>query len=441
MRFADRTNQTTPVAAIRRPPSALPADVSDYGKPLEPDVRALFERRFDHDFGRVRVHADATAAQSARTLGAAAYTVGSDIVFGADMYRPNSHAGQPLLAHELAHVVQQQRPSDGATKTSAHESEAAGAATRVANGEKARIGLAAPVGIQRQPLPGAVPDVDLTESASPLLASAIGSVTLDGFVTGNSDISDANQAKLARTADTIVKLLKRYPASKLHVIGYTDAVGQETDNQTLGQSRADAVQAALQDLGIPNVAIQADSRGANDLVVKTTKGEARNRRVEVRFETSTLFRGAMSKGLTLGQSDDTSGGTDGGGGTGGGGVPDVTKICVKLPALCKPPDPPSIFQPIPDNTPYERMDLVGVGVPGERGDLSQTWARLYWKYKNLGLSESLAAKAANHELSATSGKEQSRNNPSEADRLDMEMKKGYPNATTVGPAPYELFRF
>jgi hypothetical protein len=66
---------------------------------------------------------------------------------------------------------------------------------------------------------------------------------------------------------------------------------------------------------------------------------------------------------------------------------------------------------------------------------------LYWKYRGLGLSEDLAAKAANKELSATSDKEQSRNNPSPADRLDTEMKQGYPNATTVGPGSIELFRF
>jgi outer membrane protein OmpA-like peptidoglycan-associated protein len=438
MRFADRKAPTT-VPAIRRPPSVSPADVSDGGRALEPGARAFFERRFDHDFSRVRVHADAAAARSAQTVAAAAYTVASDIVFGAGMYRPNSHAGQTLIAHELAHVVQQQHPSGAAAKTSAHESEAARAAKRVASGNKAAVSLAAPVSIQRQPLPGAVPDVDLTESASPLLASAIGSVTLDGFVTGKADVSDENRKKLARTVETIFKLLKRYPASTLHVIGYTDAVGQETDNQTLGQSRADAVQAALLDLGIPGVAVQVESRGAADPVVKTTKAEARNRRVEVRFETSTLGRFSMSKGLTLGESDSTGGGT---GGTGGGGVRDVTKVCEKYPKLCYPePRVAPNVQPIPDNTPYKRMDLLGVGVPGERGDLTQTWARLYWKYRNLGLSEELAAWTANKELSSTSSKEQSRNNPSPADRLDTEMKQGYPNATTVGPASYELFRF
>jgi hypothetical protein len=62
-----------------------------------------------HDFSRVRVHTDARAAQSAQAVGAAAYTVGNDIVFGAGRYAPETGSGQALLAHELTHVVQQSR--------------------------------------------------------------------------------------------------------------------------------------------------------------------------------------------------------------------------------------------------------------------------------------------------------------------------------------------
>jgi hypothetical protein len=67
------------------------------------------EHRFGHDFGHVRVHADARAADSAQAVNALAYTVGDDIVFGQGRYRPRSRAGQRLLAHELAHTVQQSR--------------------------------------------------------------------------------------------------------------------------------------------------------------------------------------------------------------------------------------------------------------------------------------------------------------------------------------------
>jgi hypothetical protein len=60
-----------------------------------------------YDFGQVRVHTDAKAAESARAMNARAYTFGREIVFGAGQYAPQTSAGRRLLAHELAHVAQQ----------------------------------------------------------------------------------------------------------------------------------------------------------------------------------------------------------------------------------------------------------------------------------------------------------------------------------------------
>lgn len=77
------------------------------GEPLDAGARDFFEPRFGYDFGGVRVHSDARSAESAHALNASAYTVGSDVVFGAGEYAPSSRAGRQLLAHELAHVVQQ----------------------------------------------------------------------------------------------------------------------------------------------------------------------------------------------------------------------------------------------------------------------------------------------------------------------------------------------
>ena len=78
------------------------------GQALNPATRAFMEPRFGHDFSRVRVHTDQAASRSAQAVAAQAYTVGSDIVFGAGHYAPASRDGQRLLAHELAHVQQQQ---------------------------------------------------------------------------------------------------------------------------------------------------------------------------------------------------------------------------------------------------------------------------------------------------------------------------------------------
>jgi len=59
------------------------------------------ERRFGHDFCRVRVHTDTRAAESALALSARAYSVGSALVFKAGQYAPNTSEGRRLLAHEL----------------------------------------------------------------------------------------------------------------------------------------------------------------------------------------------------------------------------------------------------------------------------------------------------------------------------------------------------
>ena len=65
------------------------------------------ESAFDRDFSQVRVHSGDTAARSARQIQAHAYTVGQDIVFGRGQFRPDTREGSHLLAHELAHTLQQ----------------------------------------------------------------------------------------------------------------------------------------------------------------------------------------------------------------------------------------------------------------------------------------------------------------------------------------------
>jgi hypothetical protein len=78
------------------------------GKPMPESVRSYFEPRFGHDFGDVRVHTDARAAESARAVNAKAFTFGKDIVFEDREYAPETERGRELLAHELTHVIQQE---------------------------------------------------------------------------------------------------------------------------------------------------------------------------------------------------------------------------------------------------------------------------------------------------------------------------------------------
>ncbi|MEV6824441.1 DUF4157 domain-containing protein [Amycolatopsis sp. NPDC051102] len=77
------------------------------GAPLDAATRTDMESRFGHDFGDVRVHTDGAAHDSAKSVNAQAYTVGSNIVFQRDKYDPSSEGGKHMLAHELTHVVQQ----------------------------------------------------------------------------------------------------------------------------------------------------------------------------------------------------------------------------------------------------------------------------------------------------------------------------------------------
>jgi hypothetical protein len=84
------------------------------GTPLDGPVRADMEARLGHDFGDVRVHTDSAATESAKSVNAHAYTVGSNVVFQRDRYNPDSTEGRTMLAHELTHVVQQRSgPVDG----------------------------------------------------------------------------------------------------------------------------------------------------------------------------------------------------------------------------------------------------------------------------------------------------------------------------------------
>lgn len=96
-----------PEATTGEAPAIVHAVLSSPGQPLDPISRAFFEPRFRHDFSRVRVHADAQAGASARAIGALAYTAGPNIIFGMSQYAPATAMGRRLLAHELAHVVQQ----------------------------------------------------------------------------------------------------------------------------------------------------------------------------------------------------------------------------------------------------------------------------------------------------------------------------------------------
>jgi hypothetical protein len=106
------------------------------GAPLDGGARAHMEQTFGTDLGDVRIHTDQPAAALNRSVGARAFTVGSDIFFGAG----SAPSDRGLLAHEMTHVVQQRsgiaRSAAGAALTvtaadDAHEREAEAVARAV----------------------------------------------------------------------------------------------------------------------------------------------------------------------------------------------------------------------------------------------------------------------------------------------------------------------
>ena len=97
------------VAGGRAPVAAVGAP-GDVGAPLGPDVRAFFEPRFRQSLASVRVHTDAAGDAAARSLQARAFAVREHLVFARGAYAPHTETGRWLLAHELAHTVQQRQP-------------------------------------------------------------------------------------------------------------------------------------------------------------------------------------------------------------------------------------------------------------------------------------------------------------------------------------------
>jgi len=77
------------------------------GQPLPSSIRTFMESRFNQDFSDVRLHRTVQASQLAQSLDAQAFTLHRNIVFGAAQFQPQTPTGQRLIAHELAHAIQQ----------------------------------------------------------------------------------------------------------------------------------------------------------------------------------------------------------------------------------------------------------------------------------------------------------------------------------------------
>jgi hypothetical protein len=168
------------------------------GRPLDTETRTDFERRFGHDFSGVRVHTDAGAAASAELVRADAYTSVRDIVFAPGRFAPATAAGRRLLAHELAHVVQQgngalpPRPFRVSNPSDTLETEAGRAADAVLAGARPRVSTRAGSvnALLRQAAVPADP-FEILGSATKKLTAAEAKSLLDHYETLSSADRDA----------------------------------------------------------------------------------------------------------------------------------------------------------------------------------------------------------------------------------------------------------
>lgn len=156
---ARQREQALPHAWTGTIPPLVPDVLASPGEPLESGLRGEMESRFGHDFGKVRVHRGGRAAASAEAVRARAYTVGHEIVLGSAAADLRSRDSFPLLGHELAHVVQQDKAFGG---------------SRQSEGLLQRAGLEQPKGGQEASAASGLPEPDCdTRVADLFLLGAI----------------------------------------------------------------------------------------------------------------------------------------------------------------------------------------------------------------------------------------------------------------------------
>ncbi len=107
--LVQRKEASTPETTASEGLEQYISGLDNKGQPLPKAVRAFYEPHYGVDFSNVKIHTDATAARSAESVQALAYTSGNNIVFNKGQYAPGTDSGKRLLGHELTHVVQQSK--------------------------------------------------------------------------------------------------------------------------------------------------------------------------------------------------------------------------------------------------------------------------------------------------------------------------------------------
>ena len=376
--------------ARARPIEPVKAALRSRGEAIEPKIRIAMEARLGHDLRDVRIHADDAAAAAARSIDAAAFTVGRDVVFAEGRYRPGSAEGRRLLAHELTHVVQdgmtphtQDEPIRIGRGDAREEHEAHLVAAGAMPGRSTGRGSGGAV-IRRQEVGSR-----LRLKPPPRFARSMGSLTIDSFALDSAAIPAAATGQVTSLAGALVGLLDDYPGGSVEIVGHTDATGTEAHNEELGQQRAEAVRDRLAAGGVPAGIMSPRSAAASLPAVPSRGQEPRNRRVQVIFTPESRLSFGPSLHLTppsppvAGEATRPLPGTPGG--------PPI------LPDINRPETPEEagrrIFRPIPPGPQPERRSGVDVvnqaidralrplirGLPGWAQDAVRNGAHAAWQ--------------------------------------------------------------
>lgn len=252
--------------------AALPG-LGDSGRPLDASTRAFFEQRMGHDFGSVRIHTGASADRLAASLNARAFTYGNHIVFASGELGTSGASGRHLLAHELAHTIQQgAAPAIPAVATTVASTAGSG-------------GPATPIARR-----AAAPDVQraCTDLASPPPMVCDIATTSPGS-TGTSIDFGVNSSGLTPAAVSTLQAIAAAwhtagGSDILRIDGFASVEGQELHNCPLSCDRAMAVAAELNapsngDPGVPSTHIEIFAQGETSIFSASTL--APNRRVVI----------------------------------------------------------------------------------------------------------------------------------------------------------------
>ena len=195
---------------------AVAAASSSGGSPLPEQLMRKFESSLGADLSSVRIHTGETSAAANDAVGARAYTLGNDIHFGAGQYDPHSATGEHLLAHEVAHTVQQgsgaqrvQFKLDVSSPGDALEHEADRAADAMVSGAQASVSFGS--GVQRKIMRDAAavpktvadakPDIHLPDLKVTLAKGKLGPFDVEASITGGVSLTQSGPASEAKKDD------------------------------------------------------------------------------------------------------------------------------------------------------------------------------------------------------------------------------------------------